>query len=1240
MGRSTKATPRMVMSRRRSMRSLVAAALAAALLVPGAPVSARHEASPRSTGTSGIMSFRGLEYDEALQEFRKEVGKFQEVGRELNSEVNGLVRDEIKRREAFINDSYARLISDVDVEQQRRRLEAIDAFQRFVAKYPNHPEYTPDAMFRLAELYYEKSSTDFTVAMDNYDKQSDLYNRGKIPSEPVQPVQKFEDTERMYRTLVERFPSYRFVDAAYYLLGYVLVNSGEEEEARDAFVALVEKFPKSKYAAEAYLRIGEFNFDYGEWDQAIAAYQKAMEYEDSRFYEMAVYKLAWTYFQKFDYDRAIRTFKQLIESYDRVAEAKDRALAGALRKEAIEYLALSLAEDDWDGDGLPDPNAGVDRAMSYLNEGKPYEREIMAEYATSLYELHERTKYAEAADVYKRLIARDPLYKDNPEYQEKVVAILDIMKDTDSSMRARQDLAVMFDTDSPWYKANLDEPAATAQANELVELALRQTAQFHHQLAQELKQRAGTEGDPALLVQAAAEYQHAASSYAAYLRRYPSSRDAYELTFFYAETLFYSGRFLEAADQYQAVRDNEEKSKYREIAAYSTVKSIEKSIETEVAAGRISKLALSGDVEAVEEQGGSGESSNEVVRVTPKPVPPLVMRWVASIDTYVKAGLNRPKDDTAQGNLAYQAAEMLHRFKHYDESRKRFAEIIDNYPGTDIAAYAAANIINSFKEENDWASIESWAQVIANKKIGKGEDAARLQEEIRVFKLGAQFQRAEQLLSEKKYLPAAREFERLVDDNEGRDVKFADKALYNAAVAYQQVHHYDSAARIFERIVTEQRFADSEFLEDALFRLSENFKKFFNFERAISGYLALVRRNPKNAQSPYALFEAARLQQNDQQYAEAAGNFERYEELFGERDDAADALFRAATVYEEMGRVRDAERIYKSFIAKYGSSTTASPLVVASTLKLADMAKARGNMREAAALYQKTIAEFQSRALQPGTPEAEYPAKAQFELVEMKFNEYKGIQLKGSLESMGRAIQKKEAMLYELEKAYVDIFGYRSLDWTFAGYFRIGNIYQEFAKTLYAAPIPESLSEEDQDVYMTQLEDAGLKYENTAIERYETTLAKAAELKVKNDWTRKALESVNKYKPAEYPLLKEEKQALEFDPLFLSKVEAKPGEGVERPELLETEETPEAPDGESAPPPAADAPSTDAPPAGAAEPGAAEPGAAEPGAAEPGAAEPAPPIDAPPAGAAEPGAAEPAPVVLPEPEPATEGGQP
>src|SRR5690606_4151342 len=135
------------------------------------------------------------------------------------------------------------------------------------------------------------------------------------------------------------------------------------------------------------------------------------------------------------------------------------------------------------------------------------------------------------------------------------------------------------------------------------------------------------------------------------------------------------------------------------------------------------------------------------------------------------------------------------------------------------------------------------------------EQQAAIRKEIKVFKLGAQFQHAEALLAAKKYLEAAREFERLADQNP--DAPFADKAYYNAASAYKEVKYYDSASRLFEKLVTESRFSRSEFAEDSLFELAENYKLFFQFDKATTAYLALVGRYEASQNRAYALYQAA-----------------------------------------------------------------------------------------------------------------------------------------------------------------------------------------------------------------------------------------------------------------------------------------------------------------------------------------------------------------------------------------------
>lgn len=210
-----------------------------------------------------------------------------------------------------------------------------------------------------------------------------------------------------------------------------------------------------------------------------------------------------------------------------------------------------------------------------------------------------------------------------------------------------------------------------------------------------------------------------------------------------------------------------------------------------------------------------------------------------------------------------------------------------------------------------------------------------------------------------------------------------------------------------------------------------------------------------------------------------------------------------------------------------------SARVLDAMLQLGDIALAQNKMKDAIKQYEGVVREYQARGFQPGTGPAIAAAKAKFILVEQQFAEYVKIRLVGSSQrKMGADIGRKKKMLGELEAAYGEILPYKALDWTIAAFYRLGDMYRDFADTLYKAPEPQGLSDEELEAYVNVIEDEGLKYENVAIERFEKTVAESRRLKVTTAWAEKALEAINKYKPQEYPLYKETRRAPTFTPRF------------------------------------------------------------------------------------------------------------
>src|SRR5207245_5438481 len=128
--------------------------------------------------------------------------------------------------------------------------------------------------------------------------------------------------------------------------------------------------------------------------------------------------------------------------------------------------------------------------------------------------------------------------------------------------------------------------------------------------------------------------------------------------------------------------------------------------------------------------------------------------------------------------------------------------------------------------------------------------------------LGVKFQKADKLFNDKQYEPAAQLYVQIVDSDPKNDE--ADKALNNAAVAYENVKRYAAATKLYERIVSE--YPTSKFVDDALFRTAVSYQKAFEFDTAAKSYLRLAE-DPRFANSTHktdALYNAALILENDQ----------------------------------------------------------------------------------------------------------------------------------------------------------------------------------------------------------------------------------------------------------------------------------------------------------------------------------------------------------------------------------------
>jgi TolA-binding protein len=1048
---------------------------------------ARAAAQTRRRSPPGEPTARERDLEEAAEWTRR----LQDLSREYRQEIQLLVEKKYDERRRFLSENYERTIRDLEVLERKERQDAIARFEEFLSRYPDDPSYTPDAMFRLAELYYERANDEYGQRLDGWRQQvKTAIAEGRDP--PQEPAKSYAPSIALYRRLMARFPDYRFLHGIHYLLGYCLGEMGQGEEARRVLLTLVERYPQSSFVPEAWVRLGDWYFDEVRTDalrRAAEAFSKMYAYPDHPLYARAIYKLGWTYYRMDDFARAVESFANLLDFYVAESRKSGRPPSGDVWPEAIQYTAISFADERW---------GGVPRARAFFESlgGRPYQAEVYQRLGDILFD---QTRYAQAVEAYQLVIASSPLSPEAPRVQAKIVTAWQRDRRFDREAEARRRLLTAYDERSGWWQRNQGDPDLVKEVRDLWEKSLMRAATVHHAQAQASKK----EGR---LQVAVLEYREAARAYGEYLARFPRSRNAYQLAYSQADCLYNSLDFARAAQAYADVRDDPADNKYFAEAGLSAVISWESEVARERASGQIPDRTV---LRSTERPGARTPR--------PEPLPPALVGLVRESDAFLEKLPDHPK----VAAIAYKAGEIFYAHDQFEEARCRFEEVVERWPRTEVARYAANLVIESHLSVKDWAAVEQTAARLQELEVAS--DPA-LNASLQKFKLGGRFNRATQLMEEKQYDEAARLFVALVAEAPGHE--FADKALYNAASCHESARRFESALRLYERVQAD--YPRSAFADEALFRVAWNAENTYDFDKAVDRYLLLVERYPRSRHRKDALYNAARSLENLQSYDAAARAFARYAKLYPDAEDAARTQYHAALIYQKTREWPQAVRAQRDFQRRFARSQE-SELLVQSHLELATAWRELKEEKAARQEYRATVAEFRKRGLrpEPNPAAAAAAAEAQFRLAEIDFERYDRIQLPATTDprKLKRALQAKFGELRKVAPIYDQVKAYKRPDWTLAAFYRQAYSLERLAQTLYEAPPPPEFQRKGREEYLAAYQDKlaqfAQPYEEQAVAVYVQALNAARELRVKNEWTRKINESLARYRPREYPVLKE-----------------------------------------------------------------------------------------------------------------------
>ncbi|MDF1551872.1 MAG: tetratricopeptide repeat protein [Deferrisomatales bacterium] len=401
-------------------------------------------------------------------------------------------------------------------------------YQELLQRPGTPEERKPELLLRLAELAYREEEAALR----------EVYESGAEPAAP--PGQRYPQSRAFYTHLTEQYPDSPQALAAFYNLGYLLAEEGEDVLSAWAYQQVLERDPETPYADEIHMRLGEALFEEGVPEDAVAHYQAVIAGGRPEYVDKAYYKLGWCYYNLEDYGSAVAAFTQVLVRAESSLED--------LEEETVGVLARSLLE--W---------GGLERLQGYL-AARPTGFSHGPRLYLLLGELHvESSRYADAVAVFSAGVAAYPTDAACLDMEQGIIRAFLTLRDQAGAMARRETWLGRYGPGSPWHARHGGGELA-GRRDAMVEEGLRLAALYHHGGAQR--------GQGSLA--------RALELYGQYRKQFgDDTEQGYELAFAQAQALGEAGRVADAAARYREVARHPGWSAHREDASYRRISALE-----------------------------------------------------------------------------------------------------------------------------------------------------------------------------------------------------------------------------------------------------------------------------------------------------------------------------------------------------------------------------------------------------------------------------------------------------------------------------------------------------------------------------------------------------------------------------------------------------------------------------------------------------------------------------------------
>lgn len=1069
--------------------------------------------------------------------------------------------DDARTRQRILDASGPRADIDYDLEAAKKRDEQIAQLQKIIPRVQGAPR--ADLLFRLAELWWEKSRIEARAGILRYDEAMNAWIEGGEKAGQGEPrlgdflkeseLFRFEAL-RTYRDVLDNHPDYARRDEVLFADAYNKAELGRRAEAIAGYVELLRAFPQSRFAGDAQVQLGEHYFEGNELQKARAAYEQALSSPNASLRSFARYRLAWCDYNAGDDAAAIEKLKEV------VAEARGGQGTAGQRREALGDMVPGFAR-----------LGAVDEALAYFQSevggtaaGDKEARRLISRLAALLLEAgHPQA----ARKAYGQLIASAPNDPKNPAYQRAIIDAFESERERGRVQEELRRLAHAYGPKSDWARANASDEAALQEAYAITEAAMRTLVTDYHQEAQRTK--------------SVATYRLARDIYRDYLAHFADSQQAGELRFFYAEILWALGEFEAAGPQYLAVARQQAAlgaaGELERAAAYNAMLSFEKLVDIE--RGRARKVALGegqrvdekrrkadlrrGDRAALLKAGSRAGALDEAV-----PLTAAESSLVESIDAFV----GRFPTDAEAIAARYKAAFVFFERRHEVEAARRLGDIIATAPTDRWSRKAAELSLNLLERREAWLELSELSRsLVANSALVGTDKAfgARLTE---ISQASLYKHLDETVLGERgDKSAAAKGFADFADAHP--QSKYAPQALFYALTLRAELGELDLAIALGQSLLARHpeaaRVDGKSLVAETWRRLSKLFEQVADIDRAAEAVENFLERalppfraraqaeRPGQTPAPHPDAEARAIGDalldavlyRDGLGSTALANIDRalshaetFLDLFPARDEAPAMALKVAALHRDIlalppfvhrhplnrGRVESPRERREQAIAaltrartKFGDRLTKAQRFAAQAdellLRVESDTGARGSLQKEldalTAAHEALSAEAKADA---GVRDA--MAAVRFAVLEHEWKRFEAIDFTDlNLRRLRAAMADKVRRLESLERDYLAVIALTSERWTLPALTRLGLVYRDFAQKLLDSPDPPELGADELDLYRAELENQAFPLEEKAIQALETAIAKAFELTRYDAWLIAAEEALEAIRPGTWP---------------------------------------------------------------------------------------------------------------------------